>query len=222
MRFQKPYVYQESSGARQEIAGGYVLNAKNEVTFEVASYDVNRPLIIDPVLSYSTYLGGSGVDSGFAIAADAAGNAYLAGQTSSPNDFPVTPAAFQTTFVGPNWDGFVTKLNADGSALLYSTYLGGNGFDRAEAIAVDDAGNAYVTGRTSSGDFPMANPLQPANNGGSDAFVTKISADGSALVYSTYLGGSGDDAPVPGFGAGRAAPAPAPFRARDMSARRRR
>ena len=197
VRFQKPYVYQESSGARQEIAGGYVLNAKNEVTFEVASYDVNRPLIIDPVLSYSTYLGGSGVDSGFAIAADAAGNAYLAGQTSSPNDFPVTPAAFQTTFVGPNWDGFVTKLNADGSALLYSTYLGGNGFDRAEAIAVDDAGNAYVTGRTSSGDFPTANPLQLANNGGSDAFVTKISADGSALVYSTYLGGTGDDAGIP-------------------------
>jgi hypothetical protein len=133
-------------------------------------------------LVYSTYLGGSSFDQGGGIAVDSAGNAYVTGQTGSAN-FPVTPGAFQTTGLG----GFVAKLNPTGSALVYSTYLDGSG---PSAIAVDSSGNAYVTGDAGSNDFPLMNPLQPYGGGGYDAFVTKFNASGSALIYSTYLGGS--------------------------------
>jgi len=140
-------------------------------------------------LVYSTYLGGSGEDYGSGIAVDAAGSAYVTGDTRSQN-FP-TANAYQGAFGGVN-DAFVTKLSAAGSALVYSTYLGGDGGDRGSGIAVDAAGNAYVTGRAGSADFPTANAYQGAFGGG-DAFVTKLNAAGSGLVYSTYLGGSGDD-----------------------------
>jgi hypothetical protein len=191
IRQHKPTIYQEGNGIRQEIAGGYVLKDRQQVGFQVAAYDASRPLIIDPVLSYSTYLGGSANDVGFGIAVDAAGNAYITGQTSSAN-FP-TSAAFDTTLAG-TIDAFVTKLNPDGSALVYSTYLGGGGIDIGRGIAADAAGNAYVTGQTSSGTFPTtASPFQPALAGGSDAFVTKLNPDGSALVYSTFLGGVAGD-----------------------------
>jgi hypothetical protein len=145
-------------------------------------------------LVYSTYLGGSGGDSGSGIAVDSAGNVYVTGGTGS-TDFPVTPGAFQTTY-GGNGDAFVSKISATGSALVYSTYLGGSGIygDSGSSIAVDSSGNAYVIGVTSSTDFPTMNPFQPAFGGGLDAFVTKINPTGSALVYSTYLGGSGEDA----------------------------
>jgi hypothetical protein len=145
-------------------------------------------------LVYSTYLGGSGGDSGSGIAVDSAGNVYVTGGTGS-TDFPVTPGAFQTTY-GGNGDAFVSKINATGSALVYSTYLGGSGIygDSGSSIAVDSSGNAYVIGVTSSTDFPTMNPFQPAFGGRLDAFVTKINPTGSALVYSTYLGGSGEDA----------------------------
>jgi hypothetical protein len=152
----------------------------------------------DPAsLVYSTYLGGTGseVGLGIDIAEDGSGNAYVTGFTDSSVTFPTTVGAFQTTFGGSR-DAFVIKLNAAGSALVFSTYLGGNGGDEGRGIAVDDAGNAYVTGVTGSADptgFPTMNAFQPAAGGSGDAFVTKLNPSGSALVYSTYLGGSGAD-----------------------------
>ena len=145
----------------------------------------------DPPLVYSTYLGGSGFEWGFGIAVDAEGNAYLTGSTRSV-DFP-TANALQPTFGGGEdffGDAFVAKLNPTGSALLYSTYLGGSVSEWGSGIAVDAEGNAYVTGVTSSADFPIVNPLQPTLAGDTDAFVAKLNPTGSALVYSTYLGGS--------------------------------
>jgi hypothetical protein len=143
-------------------------------------------------LVYSTYLGGSGSDGGSGIVVDSAGSVYVTGSTTS-NDFPVTPGAFQTTPNGGG-DAFVTKINPTGSALVYSTYLGGSGQDWGSGIAVDSAGNAYITGSTASTEFPTMNPLQTAYGGGQyDAFVSEINRTGSALVYSTYLGGSGND-----------------------------
>jgi hypothetical protein len=200
VHLRRPQIYQEAKGVRHEISGSYLIHGKNEVGFRVGSYDRSRALIIDPVLAYSTYLGGSigdpgfgaAVDSASGVALDSAGNAYVTGNTSS-TDFPTTNA-IQATFGGYT-DVFVTKLNADGSGLVYSTFLGGNSGDYGSGIAVDSAGNAYISGATFSTDFPTVNAIQPTFGGGSDdGFVTKINADGSALVYSTYLGGSNDDA----------------------------
>jgi len=174
-------------GRKREIRGRYVITRKNEVGFEVGSYNRRRALIIDPVLAYSTYLEGSVTDWGNGIAVDAAGNAYVTGFTFSTN-FP-TANPLQPTIHG-NEDAFVTKMNVEGTGLVYSTYLGGSGEDTGESIALDSAGNAYVTGITLSSDFPTVNPIQPAIHGGYNAYVTKINAEGTALVYSTYLGGS--------------------------------
>jgi len=145
-------------------------------------------------LVYSTYLGGSGSEGGFGIAVDAGGNAYVTGHTGSTN-FPTTTGAFQTSFGGGGFDAFVTKLNSTGSALVYSTYLGSSGTDNGNGIAVDAAGNAYVTGDTTSANFPTTTgAFQTTFRGGfDDAFVTKLNSTGSALVYSTYLGGSSTD-----------------------------
>jgi hypothetical protein len=139
-------------------------------------------------LVYSTYLGGSGDDVGTGIAVDSTGNVYLTGVTASTN-FP-TVNAIQPTLHSPYGNAFVTKINAGGSALVYSTYLGGSSSEDGEGIAVDSAGNAYVTGSTTSSDFPVVNAIQPVLDGFGDAFVTKINPAGSALLYSTYLGGS--------------------------------
>ncbi|SPE24315.1 hypothetical protein SBA2_180007 [Acidobacteriia bacterium SbA2] len=149
-------------------------------------------------LVYSTYLGGSGGDSGDAIAIDSSGNAYITGQTCS-SDFP-TASPLEAALKGA-CDGFVAKLSAAGTSLLYSTFLGGSGIglanpaynDGCQGIAVDSLGNAYVTGGTVSSDFPTVNALQTSLNGPEDAFVSKLNPTGSALVYSTYLGGSDYD-----------------------------
>ena len=155
----------------------------------MGAYDRTRPLIIDPVLSYSTYLGGSGVDGGDSIAVDATGAVYVLGFTTSA-DFP-TVNAVQPTYNGGQ-DFFVAKLTPDGTALVYATYLGGSDRDVPIGIAVDSAGAAYVIGSTFSQDFPTVQALQPTFAGGAeDAMVAKLSADGSRLIYSTYLGGSG-------------------------------
>jgi hypothetical protein len=190
----KPVVYQEAEGKRTEVDGRYVLRGKNRAGFRVASYDAHRPLVIDPVLSYSTYLGGSLHDVGYAIAVDSAGNAYVTGETNSTN-FPGASGSL----IGST-DVFVTKLNAAGNALVYSTYLGGSGHDTSYAIAVDGLGNAYITGETDSPtgvagqiSFPLMGAFQASYRGGGDAFVTKLNAAGNALVYSTYLGGSGNE-----------------------------
>ena len=264
-----PVIYQALNGVRQSVTGQFVLMGDHQVGFEIGTYDQSRTLVIDPILSYSTYLGGSSSERGNAITVDVDGNAYITGYTRSANfpttagalqsanggasqtqdvfvtklnaagtalvystylggasddlgngiavdalgnayvtgttgssNFPVSAGAFQQTNPAGWYKGFVAKLNSTGSALLYSTFLGGSGgFDQSRAIAVDGAGNAYVTGDTSSADFPTQNPLQPKNaddfggltSGYSDAFVTKLNATGTALVYSTYLGGSSDD-----------------------------
>src|SRR6266542_3161600 len=260
IRQRKPVAYQEVDGIRREITCSYALKDKQEVGFELGEYDHTRPLVIDPVMAYSTYLGG-GSDANYpgSIAVDAAGNAYvtgvtyaldfptsnplqpnpagngdvfvaklnpegsalvystylgggddrlpfdddedpkgiavdrfgclyLAGTTASP-DFP-TANPLKSTLADGDRDAFVTKISADGSAFVYSTYLGGGDFDEAWDLAVDASGAAYVTGKTFSPDFPTVNPLQPVLSGTSDAFVTKISPTGSALLYSTYLGGT--------------------------------
>jgi hypothetical protein len=147
-------------------------------------------------LVYSTYFGGSQVEVANGLAVDGAGNAYIAGNTDSP-DMPVTPGAFDTTYNGGKYggDAFAAKLSPDGSALVYGTYLGGGLDDYGYGIAVDHAGSAYVVGATNSGDFPSTpGAFQPSFQGGpDDAFVTKLSPDGSALAYSTFLGGEWDD-----------------------------
>jgi cysteine-rich repeat protein len=139
---------------------------------------------------YSTYLGGSGLDSGRSIAIDSSGNAYIAGETTS-SDFPIM-LPLQGGPGGGVTDGFVSKLNADGKGLIFSTYLGGNAEDSAEGITVDSSGNAYITGGTSSSNFNITSAFQPSKAGMLDAFVTKFNSSGS-LIYSTYLGGDGDD-----------------------------
>jgi hypothetical protein len=143
-------------------------------------------------LIYATYLGGSTFDSPSGIALDASGNVYVDGDTRSTN-FPTTPGAFQTSYPGGSLSGYAAKLNATGTGLIYATYLGGSGFDQLTGIAADSAGNGYVTGQTNSTDFPTANPLQATLKGSYNAFVTKLNPSGTALVYSTYLGGSGND-----------------------------
>jgi hypothetical protein len=201
VRFHKPVVYQPSRTSKPEsripIAGHYKLSRRDQVTFEVGAYDRTKPLVIDPTLGYSTYLGGSGQDEATAIAVDTLGDAYVTGQTLSVN-FPTTAGALQRANKGLA-NVFITKLNPSGSALVYSTYLGGSSSDAGESIALDAAGNAYVTGQTSSADFPVtAGALQSTCAGtcstaNPDAFVTELNAAGSALVYSTFLGGTGFD-----------------------------
>jgi hypothetical protein len=190
IRWHKPVVYQEKNGTRQLVGARYAITDNNRVGFELAKYDASRPLYIDPLI-YSTYLGGSMQDYGYSIAVDSAGYAYVTGVTQS-TDFP-TMNPLQGALRSTYENAFVSKFGPDGSKLVYSTYLGGMGDDQGFGIAADSAGNAYVTGFTSSLDFPTMNPLQPSLNGGVNAFVSKITATGSSLVYSTYLGGSGLD-----------------------------
>ena len=197
VNFHKPFVYQKLNGIKHAIPGRYVLKGKHEVGFQMAKYDTSKPLVIDPVLSYSTYLGGNLSDEGRGIAVDASGNAYVTGFTES-SDFPGsgggTASKLGSGAPGAGRDAFVTKLSSDGSAIVYSTYLGGSTFDQGLGIAVDLSRNTYITGITDSPNFPILNPLQPGfGGGGGDAFVAKLNADGSALVYSTYLGGSDND-----------------------------
>ncbi|QUI23467.1 SBBP repeat-containing protein [Vallitalea pronyensis] len=198
-----PVSYQEIEGRKVKIDSRFELKNHEDMTstygFDMKTdYNPDYPIIIDPGLVYSTYLGGNNSDFsfefGFGIAIDNTGSAYVTGETNSL-DFPTTPGAFQPVYGGGTGDAFVTKLNVDGSALIYSTYLGGSSRDLGNGIAVDDTGSAYVAGTTSSVDFPTsAGAFQPVFGGGtSDAFVTKLSDDGSAVIYSTYLGGNDSD-----------------------------
>ena len=196
----KPYIYQEIHGKRIVVDGRFKVpesvsprpQGKRSYGFHVAAYDSSYPLVIDPTLEYSTYLGGIADDKAYGIAVDASGNAYVIGVTLS-TDFP-TENAYEGTLSGTS-DAFVTKLSAPGSSLFYSTYLGGSDYDEGHGIAVDASG-IYVVGWTVSDDFPTAGtpgPYQPSRAGSYDIFVTKLSAAGDALYYSTYLGGSAAD-----------------------------
>jgi uncharacterized repeat protein (TIGR01451 family) len=189
LKLHKPAAYQVIDGDKRPVAAAYSLSG-GAVGFAIGDYDRTKPLVIDPTLSYSTYLGGSGEDRGQGIAVDASGAVYVVGQSAS-TDF-ATQNPFQSTSNG-GFDVFVAKLNASGTGLVYSTFLGGTNDDFGAGIAVDGAGNAYITGQTDSPDFPLSNALQGANHGGEDAFVSKLSPTGSALLYSTYLGGNGSD-----------------------------
>jgi len=209
IRMHKPVIYQEVQGVRKPISGSYELKEGQTVGFQVAAYDADIPLVIDPVLVYSTYLGGSRGDTGNDIAVDQRGQAYVAGFTNS-TDFP-TRNALQPVLKGEpgdenNVDAFVAKLTADGSALVYSTYLGGDEDETGDGIAVDRRGQAIVTGYTRSTDFPTHNAFQPTpgseravpgvertDRSDRDTFVAQLTADGSAFVYSTYLGGSEEE-----------------------------
>jgi hypothetical protein len=161
------------------------------VSFGLPAYDHTQPLVIDPAVSFSTFLGGSGGDGVFGMTLDAAANIYLFGITSSP-DFPVTSGAFQTKLAGQT-NAFVTKLSSDGSQIIYSTYLGGNDNETPEGMAIDSANNVYLTGQTMSKDFPVVNAFQPQSKTYATGFVSKLSADGTKLIYSTFLGGSSSD-----------------------------
>jgi hypothetical protein len=203
VRLHRPIAYQGSGDAKQEVAAKYVLKNAHSVSFELARYDAGQQLVIDPVLSYSTYLGGSDIDVANAIAVAQDKTAFIAGGTFS-TDFP-TKHPLQPNVGGPfdfPKDAFVAKISADGSTLLYSTYLGGKLTDVANGIAVDAFGDAYITGTTDSFDFPVTfNSFNPAcggddqcgakwNNGPivENAFVTKLNPAGSALIYSGFLG----------------------------------
>lgn len=188
LRENAPVLYQQMGTTRMEVAGGFRILPDSGVGFRTGAYDRSQPLVIDPVLSSSTYLGGSGQNS-IGVAADALGNIYVAGWTDSLN-FP-TANALRTQSGGV--DAFVAKLGPGGNSLLYCTYLGGSGDDRAFAIAVDVAGSAYVTGWTGSSNFPTVSPLQSTRSGSRDAFIAKLNPAGTALLYSTYLGGNGNN-----------------------------
>ena len=189
---QAPAAYQEDGGQRVPVDVRYTLTGTNRAGFAVGAYDTRKPLVIDPVLTYSTYLGGGGTDYGNGIAVDGAGAAYVVGDTDSTT-FPTTPGAVQTgqggsaCGTGPCTDAFVSKISADGRSLLYSTYLGGSGNDGGTGIAVDGLGDAYLTGYTDSTTFPLVSPFQTTAAG---SFVAKLRPRGNALLYSSYLGSS--------------------------------
>jgi len=193
VRLLKPRAYQVVDGFQKQIPSRYVLKSRNRVAFAVARYDHSLPLVIDPVLSYATYLGGSSDDEAYAVATDSSGNAYVTGYTASV-DFPATSGAYKTANQGGASDVFVAKFSPTGT-LVYATYLGGSGDDTAYGIAVDSSNEPYITGSTTSTNFPTTTgAYRTAYRGGaSDAFVAKLNAAGNGLVYSTYLGGSGDD-----------------------------
>jgi Beta-propeller repeat len=253
IRHHKPSVYQKVGGLKRVVRAQYVITNENLVSFDLGEYDVSQPLVIDPILEYSTYIGGASRDEGNAIAVDSSGNIYIAGFTDSPGslmtpnatgpgtspinsfviklsadgasvlysvhladceafslavdsggnvylagqagpDLPVTPGAFQTVAAG-GFDVFAAKLDPTGSSLIYSTFVGGSNDDSALDIAVDGTGNAFLCGETQSADFPTtSHALQQALAGGSfDAFALKLNAAGTALNYATYLGGKNND-----------------------------
>ena len=209
LRLLVPRVYQNFGSEQRAVSARFLMLGEKEVGFALGEFDRSRELVIDPVLTYSTYLGGSGIEScstitGLtqtpgcpAIAVDSAGSVYVAGSTTSTN-FPVTPGAYQgAPASGFKANAFVTKFNTTGSALVYSTYLGGNGLDYTAGIAVDSAGDAYVAGTTTSSNFPTNGVNAPFQgtpvSAGKHVFVSVLGGSGSSLFYSTYLSGNGTD-----------------------------
>ncbi len=192
--FHRPVVYQETDGVRQAVEGRFALAADDSVGFVLGGYDRTRPLIIDPVLEYATYLGGSTWDEAWAIAVDGKGNAYVGGGTES-TDFPTTPSAFDTSKNAPvgTMTGFISKLNSNGTGLVYSTYIGGSLATTVNAIAVDAAGDVYAAGGTVASDFPMTQWGMITFGRPGNAFVVELPPSGSQLFYSAQFGGNGGE-----------------------------
>ena len=190
LRERAPEIFQETAAGRVRVAGRYHLIGEHTAGFEVDPYDASLPLVIDPVISYSTYLGGTGMSAATGLAVDAAGNLYVTGWTEAL-DFPIVGAEQPANHGGV--DAFVVKFNSTGTALFYATYIGGGGDDRGAAIAVDSSGQAYVTGSTTSTNFPLVSPIRGTLGGSKTAFVLKLNAVGNLLLYSTYLGGTSWD-----------------------------
>ena len=200
VRQHAPIVYQEIDGRKSDVESAYVIRRDeaqvgHEVGIRIGDYDHNKPLVIDPVIAFSTYLGGSAgddlftIEAGFGITVDTGGNVYVGGITPSgdfPTQTPSQPAP------GGNYDGFISKLNPTGTALLYSTYFGGSDEDRIVSISLGPANEMYVSGYTFSSNFPTMTPFQATNRGQNDGFISKFTSSG-ALSYSTYLGGSGGE-----------------------------
>ncbi|MCS1351337.1 SBBP repeat-containing protein [Mechercharimyces sp. CAU 1602] len=196
LREEKPISFQWVHGEKRSISTAFRLFDDSSIGFSLTSYNVTLPLLIDPVVFYSTYIGGNDFDRARGIAVNAKGEAYIKGITNSAN-FPITTGAFKTILVG-DFDAFITRLNATGTSLIYSTYLGGSSSEFSSivvgGIAVDSRDQAFVTGSTTSTDFPVTSgAFQTLFGGGTDAFVTRLNATGSSLLYSTYLGGSSVD-----------------------------
>ncbi len=202
LRQLKPFAFQETEGVKQEVASSYRLKTEKDgtarVTIDLAQYDRAKELIIDPILAYGGYLGGSGFEEGRGIAVDSAGNAYVAGTSASLN-FPTTTGSLKTTNpAGTNnvqWnDAFVTKINPSGTARIFSTYYGGrNGSEIGTGVAVSPSGEVLISGTTTANDLPTVNAYQATFGGTDDAFAAKLNSAGSEIIYSTYLGGNNTD-----------------------------
>jgi uncharacterized repeat protein (TIGR01451 family) len=209
LRLQAPYVYQRAGDRQELVAGRFVLRSANRVAFEIGGYDRTRELIIDPVLDFSTYFGGSGTETSPSVAVNGNGNIYIVGTTTSPqNTFPAAtstsiPSTLQITPAGPSHI-FVAEINpSQPPSVVYETFIGGTGTDSSAGIAVDNGGNAYLAGNTSSTDFPtfgipyQTGPETKTQCGGSatctSVFVSVLNPQGSALTYSSYLSGNGND-----------------------------
>lgn len=199
VEWKKPVLYQEIDGKRVAVEGGYRKTNQGGLGFAVGRYDNTKPLIIDPVVTYSSYQGHFAADGGMHISLDSQGNTYIAG-FSRDSSFPVTPGAYiPPNGLGNYGNGFVIKYNAANTAMVYATYIGGSLGDAIFGLAIDASGNAYITGSTESDDYPVtAGALKTklhtlASDITLDCVVTKLNAAGNALTYSTYLGGTGDD-----------------------------
>ena len=194
IRLYKPIAYQDVQHVRRVVEVAYVLTAPGQISLQLGAYNPALPLVIDPVLAYSSYLGGSAGDYGNGIAVDGAGNAYVVGQAGSTN-FPTTAGSFQPALSGTlgYTDAFVTKINAAGNAIVYSTYLGGSGPDVALGVAVDSTGSAYVVGEEQSTNFPTTAGAFQTPQYDWDVFVVKLNPTGSGLTYASHFGGEGSD-----------------------------
>ncbi len=194
LRQHRPVAYQPAPDGRKFVDAAFRVSAGNAVAIQVGPYDPARKLIIDPVITFSTFWGGAGMDEALAIATDAQGNIYIAGRTDS-QDLPTTQNTVQPQYASTGFpgDAFVTKFSPDGKQVLFSTYLGGTDSDLARAVAIGPEGDIYVAGDSESRDFPTTPGAYQGFNSSlgltSDGFVARLSADGSQLVYSTYLGG---------------------------------
>ncbi|MDP4114805.1 MAG: SBBP repeat-containing protein [Bacteroidota bacterium] len=187
----KLYSYQNDNGKEKEVFCKFAQDTDGSVNLAINDYDKTKDLIIDPLI-YSTFIGGSNDEWGSSISTDAIGNAYITGSTIS-TDYPTTAGAYQTT-IGSSYDIFVTKINPTGSALVYSTFIGGSGSDAGASILTDANSNVYVTGSTKSSNYPTTTgALQTTFGGGQDVFVTKLTPEGSGLIFSTFIGGSLSD-----------------------------